>query len=143
MQTSTRSALGLFAIRLGLAAVFLGHGISKLVTIDGTVAFFDTLGLPAFVAYLVAIGETLGGLSMLLGLWTGISGIGLAVIMAGAIALVKFSKGWMGSEFEVLLLLVALGIACTGPGSWALVSHKKKAISAPGNVPQEPPKQIA
>ncbi len=142
MQTSTRSALGLFAIRLGLAAVFLGHGISKLATIEKTIGFFDTLGLPAFVAYLVAIGETLGGLSMLLGLWTGISGIGLAIIMAGAIALVKFSKGWMGFEFEAMLLLAAVGIALAGPGSWAL-GKKRHATTAPASPSEPPPKKIA
>lgn len=117
---------GLLLIRLGLASVFLFHGVTKLMNLSMTVGFFGSLGLSPFVAYLVAGIEALGGLALLLGLYTRWIGVALAVIMAGAIATVKASKGFAGFEFELLLLLSLVGVALTGPGSYSLPGMMKK-----------------
>ena len=57
------------ALRLVTGALFLAHGLTKLLvfTIPGTVGFFESLGLPAIVAYLTIIAEIGGGAALILG----------------------------------------------------------------------------
>jgi uncharacterized membrane protein YphA (DoxX/SURF4 family) len=119
--------LGLFLLRLGLAAVFFFHGLDKLNNIDGIIGFFSSLGIPAIFAYLVAIIETLGGLALFVGLWVEKVSLALAIVMLFAIYLVKFSKGFFGGyEFDLLLLLGALAISMMGSGSYTVKHWLKK-----------------
>jgi len=112
----------LLLIRLSLASVFIFHGILKLTNMAGTIDFFSTLGLGVFFAWLVAILEVVSGGLMLLGLWTHVAGIILAIIMFFSIILAKSKSGlgFLSFEFEFVLRLVALGIAMAGPGRWAV-----------------------
>ena len=115
--------LGLLLIRLGLAAVFIYHGWGKLSSMENTIKFFAMKGLPSFLAYLVAVGEFLGGLSMLFGVFARWAGYGLAIIMLGAIIKIKlmagvpFSNGW---EFDLVLLCMALAVSFAGTGRYSL-----------------------
>ncbi len=112
-------SMGMLLVRLGVGGIFLSHGWSKLTNMEGTIAFFGQLGFDPLIAYVVAIAELLGGISMILGIFTRWSGVGLALIMLGALFLVKFKNGFSG-EFELLLLLTALGISFSGPGKYSL-----------------------
>lgn len=113
--------IALILVRVGLAAIFIAHGWDKLTDMDSTVKFFSMLNLSAFWAYLVAYVELLGGISMLIGLGTGWSGIILAINMIGAIALVKITKGFVGGfEFDLMLFLAALAISFAGPGKYTI-----------------------
>ena len=113
---------GLLLIRVGLAAAFLFHGISKLMDMDMTIGFFSSLGLPAFMAWVVAVVETLGGVAMLFGAFTFVAGIALAIIMFFSIVLVKFGAGFFAFEFELMVMLTALGVALTGAGRYSMHS---------------------
>ncbi len=114
-------SVGLLLIRLGLAAVFIAHGLAKFSEMGMTIGFFGTLGLPAVVAYAVAAGELAAGVAMLLGLFTRWAGALIAVIMLGAMMLVKFKAGFLGGyEFDAMLFFAALGIAFIGPGKYSL-----------------------
>jgi putative oxidoreductase len=119
MKSNLDSALLL--IRIGLAAVFIAHGWDKISNMEGTIAFFASINLPAFLAYFVAYVEFLGGISMLLGIFTGFTGIILAINMLVAIGLVKVSKGFLGGyEFDLMLFLAAIAISLTGPGVYTI-----------------------
>lgn len=116
---------GLLLVRLGVGAIFLSHGISKLSSMDGVIGFFASLGIPAILAWIVALVETIGGIAMVLGVFTKISGVLLSVIMLVAIIKVKFPHGgFNASELELMLLLASLGISLTGPGKYALGNHR-------------------
>lgn len=113
--------LGLLLIRLALAAVFIVHGAQKFMNLEKTVSFFEMLGQPAFMAYVVAAVEVLAGLAMLLGIGVEIAGVLLALVMVGAIYLVKGKMGFLGGyELDLVLLLSALGVALVGAGRYAL-----------------------
>ncbi|KKT01886.1 MAG: DoxX family protein, partial [Parcubacteria group bacterium GW2011_GWA2_43_17] len=113
--------LALLLIRLGLAAVFLTHGLSKLMNIEGTAGFLGSLGFNGFFAWLVALAETLGGLAMLAGFWTCLAGTALAIVMIFAMVLVKFNAGFVGGwEYDLILLINALAVILAGPGKYAL-----------------------
>lgn len=108
-------------IRLALAAVFIAHGWSKIQDMAGTIGGFGTFGLAPFWAYLVAWVELLGGIAMLLGIFTKWAGWLLAIVMAAAIYFVKGSAGFLGGyEYELVLLLVALGVSFAGPGAYTI-----------------------
>jgi uncharacterized membrane protein YphA (DoxX/SURF4 family) len=65
MSASTRTTIAwMMQILLGLA--FIASGANKLRDLPGTVAMFSKLGLPAALVYIVAFGEVLGGIGLLL-----------------------------------------------------------------------------
>lgn len=114
-------SLGILFIRLALALVFITHGFVKLQDMGSTVGFFASLGLPAFLAWLVALLEFVGGIMILIGLGTGVVGILLSLVMVGAIYLVKFQAGFLaGYAFDLVLLLSLLSLVFTGSGDYSV-----------------------
>ena len=113
---------GLVLLRLGLAYVFLVHGGQKFMNIAGTTRFFALLGLPWFMVYFVAAAEVLGGALMLAGAWTRWAGLVLAADMLAAMLLTTSPRGFAGHEFELVLFLTALAVACIGAGKYAVIS---------------------
>lgn len=112
---------GLLLIRLAVAFVFLSHGIQKLMNMQMVVGFFGMLGIPAFLAWVVAIGEVLAGLAVLLGAYMKWAGYFIAVVMVVALLTAKRKMGLLGSDIEITMLLVALGLSCVGAGRLALM----------------------
>ncbi len=67
--------IGSLIIRLVLGFTFLVHGFQKWQGgIENTVGFFDSLGIPGFMAYIVATIELVGGILIILGLATRVIG---------------------------------------------------------------------
>ncbi len=123
--------LGLLLVRIALGLVFIVHGWQKVSNLTGTVGFFGSIGLPAFLAYVVAAIEFLGGLAILLGVWTRVVGVLLAAVMVGAIVTLKFKAGFSGGyEFDLTLLLIALAMSFSGPGRYALCRSGLKSAQA-------------
>jgi uncharacterized membrane protein YphA (DoxX/SURF4 family) len=105
---------GMLLVRIVVGLVFIVHGWDKIQNIEGVIGFFGSLGLMSAFAYLVAWTEFLGGLAVLLGLFSKYAAYLLAIVMVGAIYLVKFKMGFAGGyEFDLLLLVSALAIAWT------------------------------
>lgn len=133
--------LGMLFIRIGIAAVFFFHGMTKLEHMAGTIAFFGHLGLPPAMAWFIAILETVGGLAVLLGLYTHIFGALLAADMLGAIFLAKFGMGFIGGyEFEFMLFVASTALIVLGPGRYAIAMPAKRPekASAPDTAPDAP-----
>jgi putative oxidoreductase len=104
---------GLLVLRLVLGAVFLYHGSHKLSNWKNTPGFFRFLG----------VAETLGSLAIIAGFLTQLAGIGLAIIMAGAIY--KKTREWhvpfsaeqtTGWEFDLILFASAIALVALGAG---------------------------
>lgn len=137
----TNADAGLLLVRIAIGIVFLYHGIDKLTNLDGVIGFFGMLGLAPFVAYAVAIVETLGGLAMIVGYGARVAGLFLAGVMVGAIFLVKASKGFAGGgyELDLVMLLISLSITVAGPGRYSLSSCCKKDGS---ELPMQTPAKV-
>lgn len=117
---------GLLVIRIALAIIFIYGGLIKMQDMQATIGVLDTIGLSAFWAYAVSIIGIVGGISMLLGLLTGISGVALATIMLFAIILLKSKMGGFSTyQGDFMIMMSALGIAMAGPGKWALARNCK------------------
>ena len=94
------------------------HGLPKLLDITNTQSSFTNMGLPPELAIIIGLLEFIGGLAILLGIFTRISAILLAIDMIGAILLVKLSKGFIGGfELDLLYLAIMISLILTGPGS--------------------------
>lgn len=102
-------------LRVFLGATFFIHGLAKFQGgIENTVGFFESLGLPGFTAYIVALIELIGGIAIVLGVGTRIISILFAIILAGAIVKVKLAVGFLGNGqmagYELDLALIAISI---------------------------------
>lgn len=93
-----------------LALAFLASGIRKLMDLNGTIGMFGQLGLPAVMAYLVAGGEVLGGIGLLIPRFTRLAALGLILIMIGAVVMhaTKIPGGLAGGVPAIVLLALLL-----------------------------------
>lgn len=143
----TRHNWGLFIIRLGVGVVFIVHGLMKVVDLSGTADFFGGIGLPIplVFAVLVAAIELLGGIALIIGLYTQGAAILIAVVMIGAIVLVKGAQGFIGAaELDFMLLTAAIGIALLGPGDLRLRFRKgSRGSDAPEEVADQEESTVA
>lgn len=112
-------------LRVILGLTFFIHGVSKFQGgIGNTAGFFDSLGIPGFMAYIVAGIELIGGLAVILGLGTRIVSVLFAVIMAGAIFTAKLPAGFLGNgqaagyELDCTACHVCLSSVCKPHGSF-------------------------
>ena len=100
---------------------FMIHGLPKLLDIPGTQSSFTNMGLPQELAVIIGLLEFIGGLAILLGIFTRIAAIFLAIDMIGAILSVKLSKGFIGGfELDLLYLAIMISLILTGPGSLSI-----------------------
>ncbi|MPQ26861.1 DoxX family protein [Bacillus paralicheniformis] len=113
--------LGAFILRLVTGLTFLLHGLSKFQGgIENIVGFFSSVGIPGFLAYIVAIIELAGGALMILGLGTRVIGVLFAIVMLGAIFTVKLSAGFVGTDggagydLDVTLLAMSVYLGLSG-----------------------------
>ncbi|HEY9571058.1 MAG TPA: DoxX family protein [Metalysinibacillus sp.] len=110
--------IGLLIARIVLGVTFFLHGLAKFQGgIGGTAEFFGSIGLPGALAYIVAIIELVGGILMILGLFTKVISLLFIVVMLGAIGTVKLEAGFLDG-FELELALIALSIAMYATSMW-------------------------
>jgi len=129
---STADAIGMLPLRLALFATFFFHGTQKLFGwfggpgLDGTAGFMESLGipLPFVVGAAVALIETVGGVSFLIGAGFRFFGLLLTANMIGAILLVHLKNGWDftqgGIEFNMALIAMCWAVMIKGPGIHSL-----------------------
>lgn len=118
---------GIFLVRVVLGLIFIVHGWDKIQNMEGTIGFFSSLGLASFFAYLVAWVEFLGGLAVLLGIFTRWIPYLLAMVMVFAIFLVKLKLGFSGGyEFDLLLLVSALAVAWSDSEAYSVFKLFKR-----------------
>jgi putative oxidoreductase len=126
--------LGLLLLRLGLAYIFIEHGLQKLMHPAAAGKFFAHLGfpLPLEFMYFICAVEILGGIFMFIGLWSDIAGLFLAADMLGVIITVRsgpMATGILaGHEFELMLMIMALAIMFIGAGNYALQRPKQQQM---------------
>lgn len=118
---------GIALVRIILGVVFFAHGYLKFfrMGIDGTVGFFTSLGIPApeLAAWGVTLLEMVGGIALILGIFTPVLGVLFAIEMAGVLLTAKRGQGFFapkGYEFELTLLVASVALALTGPGAFSL-----------------------
>jgi putative oxidoreductase len=124
-------------LRLVLGVVFFAHGAQKMFGwfggsgYDATMRMFtERLGIPAVFAVLAILAEFLGGIGLIVGLFSRIAAFGIAVNMVVAVVMVHAPNGlfmnWQGKqagegyEYHLLVIAMAVFIAARGAGAWSL-----------------------
>ncbi len=103
------------------------HGLPKLLDIAGTQTSFMNMGLPPEVAIIIGLLEFLGGLAILLGIFTRIAAGLLVINMIGAILQVKLAKGFIGGfELDLLYLAIMISLMISGPGNISIEKNVLK-----------------
>ena len=126
---------GKLVIRVTVAGLILFHGISKII--HGIAWMSGPLGaahLPFFIAYGVYVGEVVAPIFLILGLWTRVASLLVAVNMVFAVALeawrlaptINRGGGW-GLELEAFYFLAAVAVFFLGPGRYS-VSRAKGSL---------------
>ena len=132
MIDNRTAPFGAFLLRVSLGMLFLAHGLLKVMvfTPAGTVQFFEILGYPGWLAYVVMAGEIAGGLMLIAGVMTRWVALALVPILIGA-TLSHLPNGWLfssangGWEFPALWT-VLLGVqALLGDGAYALCGSNR------------------
>lgn len=120
---------GITILRVVVGAVFLAHGGQKLFIwgFGNVAAFLGKIGVPAplLAAVVVTLVEFLGGLTLILGLYTRWAAALLAFDMLVAILTVHLRGGFFlptGFEFALTLLGASIALVLLGSGEASLES---------------------
>ncbi len=122
------SAYAALILRLTSGIYFLIHGGLKLFifTPAGTVGYFESIGLPGFLAYLTIFAEIAGGLALILGFRVREVSIALIPVLLGAAIFGHGTNGFIfsnpggGWEFPIFWAVAMAAQALLGAGAFAI-----------------------
>jgi putative oxidoreductase len=124
-------------LRIVVGAVFAVHGADKLFNngLDGTAGFLDGLGLPIPVVFAVLLiaAELLGGVALIVGLFTHWAAKVNLIVAIVAFFTVHMSNGFSvregGYEYIIVLAAALFSLMITGAGKYSLDAKMKKTVS--------------
>lgn len=127
-QAGGQDDAGKLVLRLVLGILVLFHGIGKLT---GGMAFVSGVvakaGLPGVFAYAVLLGEILGPVLVILGVWSRIGALLIVLNMLFAVGFVHTgqlvglnAQGGYGLELQAMYLFGAVAVALLGAGRLGL-----------------------
>lgn len=116
-----KNEIGALILRVTLGILFFIHGLVKFQGgIENTVGWFESINIPGFMAYVVALIELVGGIALIIGFATRLVSILLALLMVGAIITAKLPVGLLGNgqmagyELDLAFLAIAVYLAING-----------------------------
>ncbi len=124
-----KPGFGIAILRIVTGLIFFMHGWQKFTGeggLDGTSGFLGSLGIPApyFMAILLIATELIGGIMLILGLFTRYVAVAEAIAMVVALVTVHLDKGFFsqngGYEYVLALIGASLALVLLGSGSLAL-----------------------
>jgi putative oxidoreductase len=142
MTQDRQTELAVFLLRVALGLMFLAHSVLlKLVvfTLPGTAAFFGSIGLPPWLAYVVFVMEAAGGIMLVLGIQARWAALALMPVLVGAVW-AHSGNGWVftsangGWEYPLYLGLLCIVQAMLGDGAYALTRSSRIASLVPATA---------
>ncbi len=118
-----------WGIRASIGAIFIVHSLKKFD--PSWQEWLISIGFPPELQMPIALAEFIGGILLVIGVLTRITGAVFAVILLGAIFHIRWENGFFvskgGWEWDLVMLAVVLAIIAAGPGR-ASISHLAKRI---------------
>ena len=120
--------------RVSMGLLFILHGLYLKAFVFGMAGagkYFASLGLPDWFAWVVVLYETIGGLALILGVYTRWVAVFLGVHLLFAAYLGHSANGWLfsgeggGYEFPVFWAIACFSLALLGSGAHALKSDTR------------------
>lgn len=136
MIEAATAPYGILLLRLCLGAMFIAHAMLKIrvFTIPGTIAFFKSLGLPGWMAYVTITAELVGAACLILGIYPRWVALLLVPLILGTIVTVHGKKGWLfsnqdgGWEYPAFWAAALLAVFLLGDGAGVLVASPHLAL---------------
>ncbi|MDP4796889.1 MAG: DoxX family protein [Rhodospirillales bacterium] len=125
---SGTAPLAALVLRVSLGVMFLSHGfILKYLTFTpaGTYQYFESIGYPGALAYVVIAAETLAGLALIIGFQTRLVAFAMVPLLIGAM-MQHVPNGWVfsakggGWEYPLGLILASIVQGLLGGGALAI-----------------------
>lgn len=115
-------------LRVTSGALFVAHAALKIFvfTPAGTAGYFESIGLPAVLAYVTIAVELLGGIALIAGFKTRIVSLALVPVLLGAAYFGHGANGFFfsnangGWEYPVFWAVVMVAQALMGAGAWSM-----------------------
>lgn len=130
MNQKLLSDYAAFLLRVSMGALFVLHGlVLKVLTFTpaGTAAFFESIGYPGFLGYVVIAAEIGGGAALIAGVQVRLVSLLFVPVMIGA-TLQHAGNGWTfsntggGYEFPAFWTVLLFVQALLGNGAFAAES---------------------
>ncbi len=126
----TTAPYAVLLLRLCLGAIFVAHALLKwrVFTIAGTIAYFKSLGLPGWLAYVTITVELGGAACLILGIYPRYVALLLVPLMVGTIVKVHGKNGWLftnkdgGWEYPAFWAAALLALFLLGDGAVTLLA---------------------
>ena len=122
------SEITYWGIRASIGAIFIVHSIKKFD--PSWQEWLISIGLPPEMQLPIALAEFIGGIFLIVGIFTRITGIVFSIILLGAIFHIRWDKGFFvsqgGWEFDLIMLAVTLTFIVVGSGKISIVHLVKR-----------------
>lgn len=124
---------GALLLRVSMGLLFILHGVYLKAFVFGMAGvgkYFASMGLPDWFAWVVMLYETIGGLALILGIYTRWVAVFLGVHLLFAAFFGHGANGWLfnakggGYEYPVFWAVACFTLALLGSGAHALKSDK-------------------
>lgn len=116
-----RKDISALVVRLIIGGIFIAAGWMKVSNMEQTLGFFSSIGIPAFLTYAVSYLELIGGVALVLGVWTCVSSAVLAVIMAVAVVLM-YKGGLQAYGYPLVTFAGLISLIGTCGGKYSLLT---------------------
>ncbi len=115
----------------------LAHGIIKMQSgLDNIGGWFSSIGIPSFMAYIIAYFEVIGGAALIIGLLTRYVSAAFVIMLLVALFKVKVAIGFTGDgqgagwELDLALIAIAAYLTIRGSEGWSVDCLFGRARSA-------------
>lgn len=129
--------------RLFCGLAFIVHGAPKVFNLEAASSFFESVGVPSWLAIPVAGLELFGGILLVVGFLTRwLSGL-FILEMIVAIVTVHLPKGWDvfsgGYEYSLALIVMLISVIVLGPGPFSIDGQLRRSRGgATSSEPEAP-----
>ena len=126
-------------LRVSMGVMFIAHGfVLKVLTFTpaGTAKYFESIGYPGILGYLVIAAEIAGGLALIAGYKVRLVALAFVPLMLGA-AQQHVGNGWVfsapggGFEFPVFWAVALVVQALLGNGAYAIANGEAEVRGQP------------
>ena len=131
VQTSKLHEITYWGIRASVGVIFIAYGLQKFDPIwkEHLIGF----GLPPELQIPIALAETIGGIALIAGILTRITGAIFSIILVDAIFHIRWNNGFFiakgGWDYDLALIAMTLFIIVVGSGRISISSYLKKVPS--------------
>lgn len=116
-----------WGIRASIGVIFIVYGLQKFDPVwkNHLIGF----GLPPELQIPIALAETIGGIFLIVGFMTRITGVIFSIILLDAIFHIRWENGFLisqgGWDYDLALLAMTLFVIVNGAGKFSLVAKLK------------------